>query len=281
MLKTVLAAADDSEEGRAAIVAAARLGQRNGARIVVLSVAEAHDELARNGRLLNGLRESTEGLLRGLSLKPRVEYALEVGLPGIEISRTAEDLRADLIVVGRKRRTSVQRLMVGDTADSVARRSRVPCLFVSSIDSSFNRMLVGLDGSERGTSLLPAVLEFAHDAGSRLRFVTVEPVMEQELDSAWDLAPRSRRLAETLEAISHRPDIKPLNWEVLPGDSGPALAIHRGRVVDEILKEIRHSQADVLAIGCHRGGPAGTLEAGSISRRLMHTCHCSVLTVPL
>ena len=67
----------------------------------------------------------------------------------------------------------------------------------------------------------------------------------------------------------------------MPGDSAPALTIHRGRVVDEILKEVRHSQADVLAIGCHRGGPAGTLEAGSISRRLMHTCHCAVLTIPL
>lgn len=281
MMHTILAATDDSDEGRAAIVAAARLGLRSGAKVVVLTVAQTADEATRNGRLFTGLREGTERLLDGLALNPRIEYALEIGLPGIEITRTAETLDADLIVVGRKRRTSVQRLMVGDTADSVARRSRIPCLFVSSIDSGFTRLLVGLDGTERGTSVLPVAMEFAQDAGSRLRFVTVEPVMEHELDAAWDHAPRSRRLASTLEAISHRDDGRNLDWEALPGDSGPALAIHRGRVVDEILKEIRHSQADVLAIGCHRGGPAGTLEAGSISRRLMHTCHCSVLTVPL
>jgi nucleotide-binding universal stress UspA family protein len=281
MLRTILAATDDSEEGRAATVAAARLGQRSGAKVVVLTVAQTHDEAARNGRLLSGLREGVERLLRGLNLTPRIDYAIELGLPGIEIARTAETLRADLVVVGHKRRTSMQRLMVGDTADSVARRSRVPCLFVSSVESRFDRLLVGLDGTERGTSVLPIALEFAHDAGSRLRFVTVEPVMEHELGAAWDHAPRSRRLADTLEALCHKNGTTTPVWEALPGDSGPGLAIHHGRVVDEILKEIRHSQADVLAIGCHRGGPAGTLEAGSISRRLMHTCHCSVLTVPL
>lgn len=281
MLRTILAATDDSEEGRAAVVAAARLGLRAGARVVVLTVADSNDEAARNGRVLAGLRDGVESLLKGHQLKPRIDYQLETGLPGIEIARTAETVRADLIVVGRKRRTSVQRLMVGDTADSVARRSRMPCLFVSNVDGRFDRLLVGLDGTERGTSVLPIALDFAHAAGSRVRFVTVEPVAETELDADWGHAPRTRRLAETLQAYSQKAGHHNPEWETLPGDVTPALAIHRGRIVDEVLKEIRHSKADVLAIGCHRGGPAGTLEAGSISRRLMHTCHCAVLTIPL
>jgi nucleotide-binding universal stress UspA family protein len=67
----------------------------------------------------------------------------------------------------------------------------------------------------------------------------------------------------------------------MTGEGGQALVVHRGRVVDEILKEIRFSDADVLVLGCHRGGPAGTIEGGSISRRLMHLSTCAVLTVPL
>jgi nucleotide-binding universal stress UspA family protein len=38
---------------------------------------------------------------------------------------------------------------------------------------------------------------------------------------------------------------------------------------------------DILVLGCHRGGPAGIMEAGSTSRRLTHTAPCAVLTVPL
>ena len=52
------------------------------------------------------------------------------GLPGIEIGRFAEHVRADLLVLGRKQRSRGQRLLLGDTADAVARRSRIPCLFV-------------------------------------------------------------------------------------------------------------------------------------------------------
>ncbi|MFN8651805.1 MAG: universal stress protein [Gemmatimonadales bacterium] len=281
MLRTIVAATDDSEEGRAAVVAAARLGVRSGATVVVLTVAPGNEKTARNGRLLAGLREGCGRLLEGHNLRPTVEYEVGIGLPGIEITRTAETLQADLVVVGRKRRTSMQRLLVGDTADSVARRSRTPCLFVSSVEGQFERVLVGVDGSERGTSVLPPALGFAHDTGARLRFVTVEPVMEHDLGAPWEHAPRSRKLVDTIEAICHRPGGEEPVCEAMPGDSAPALTIHRGRVVDEILKEVRHSQADVLAIGCHRGGPAGTLEAGSISRRLMHTCHCAVLTIPL
>jgi nucleotide-binding universal stress UspA family protein len=277
---SVLAAADASEEGRAAILAAARVGQRCGASVTVLTVADRSEGDVAPRRVLQQLRETTIALLATLTPPlPPLEYAVESGIPGIEIPRFAENIHADLLVVGRKRRSSVQRLMMGDTADSVARRSRVPCLFVRAGNNTFNRLLVGLDGSERGSAVLQMALEFARELSARLRAVIVEPVFDSEQGAPWVQTGRSRRLAESIEALRRTTD--QAAWKTIAGEEGQALVVHRGRVVDEILREIRVSDADVLVLGCHRGGPAGTIEGGSISRRLMHLSTCAVLTVPL
>jgi nucleotide-binding universal stress UspA family protein len=68
------------------------------------------------------------------------------------------------------------------------------------------------------------------------------------------------------------------------GVSAPSeisVAIRQGRVVPEIVTEVGSSGADVLAFGCHRGGPSGILETGGTARHLVHTAPVSVLTVPL
>ena len=54
-----------------------------------------------------------------------------------------------------------------------------------------------------------------------------------------------------------------------------------GFCVTQILAAVSERRPDVLVIGCHRGGPPGIIDAGSVSRRLAHTAPCAVLTVPL
>lgn len=282
LLQHILAAADDSEEGRAAIMAAARLGQRSGARVTVLTVAEGARGNGAVARFLEGLQQTVESQLKRLvEPHPIVDLAVEFGLPGIEIARYGETNGADLIVVGRKRRTSLQRLLIGDTADAVARRSRTPCLFVHGGDHEYGRLLVALDGTERGLSVLPVAMDFARAAHSRLHAITVEPAYDNERNAPKIHTGRSARLAEAIDALRNRSMLGPEAWDTPPGSDGDPLVVHRGHVVEEILTEVLHSGTDVLALGCHRGGPAGMIEAGSIARRLMHECPASVLTVPL
>jgi len=281
VLRSIVAAADSSDEGRATIVTAVRLGQCSGARVTVLTVAESDASGGGSPRLLEDLRETVASQLAGVEPPhPAVDVAVEVGLPGIEIARFAETSGADLVVVGRKRRTSLQRLMVGDTADSVARRSRIPCLFVRAGMGPIARVLVALDGTERGLAIFPVALEFARETKALLRATTVEPAIPNEVDAPWVHHGRSARLADALSAMGRRG---------VSGDGGarfevpvePWLIVHRGQVIEEVLKEVRHSDADVLVLGCRRGGPPGSMEAGSIARRLLHVCPTAVLTVPV
>jgi len=69
--------------------------------------------------------------------------------------------------------------------------------------------------------------------------------------------------------------------EIVGGDAEVPLVIRRGAIVEEVLAEMRIRKGSVLAVGYHRGGPPGLMEAGSSGRRLMQQSPGPVLTVPL
>ena len=189
------------------------------------------------------------------------------GVPGIEIPRYAEEHAGDLLVLGRKQRTQRQRMFLGDTADAVARRSQVPCLFVGVDCDGFGPMLVCLDSTERSVQVFQAASDFARSTGTKLQAVTVEPVWLNEPEDLAAALPASRtmRLNRTLDR-----------------GMGPTdLRIRRGNVLSELLAEAADTSARLLAFGYHRGGPPGIVEGGSVARGLLHSALCAVLTVPL
>lgn len=278
-MRNVLAAADYSVEGRAAILAAARLAQRCQARLTVLTVVEiGQGEIAKDAAL-RGLTATVDAALAPVSTRPPVDLRVALGLPGVEIGRFAERSDADLIVIGRKRRSDLQRRLLGDTADAVARRSSVPCLFVAG-EQQFERVMVGLDGTERGLSVLVSALGFTRDVGAELRVVTVETNHRE--DSKLHLPTgRSARLVQAVDELRNSARLGRGRWDPAPNQDGSSLMILRGPIVGSLIREVTAFRADVLVVGNHRGGPAGVIEGGSTARRLAHETPCAVLTIPL
>lgn len=263
-LRHIVAATDESDAGRQAVWTARALAARAGAHVTVLRVVALDD---RQGLpLVEQLRRWVESDLPRLDPAPPMAYTLAYGLPGIEIARFAEQAHADLLVLGHKPRSRMTRLLLGDTADAVARRSRIPCLFVPPGGSAARRLLVAVDGSERGTMVLGVADALARQAGAELRPLTVEPEYAGEpahLASATPLTRSARIGSQVREAL------------------GQALEVRRGRPAEQILAAVDEHEADVIVLGCHRGGPAGVIEAGSTARHVMHAAPCAVLTVPL
>ncbi len=282
-LQRVVVAVDESDAGRWAARAALDLAAGTGAEVLVLrtvgilspalagrgGVAMADDpaaatqvEVERLGRWLAPELAETEG-------GSKVTLAITHGVPSIEICRYAEEVRADLVVLGRKRRSAKTRLLIGDTADAVARRSRGPCLFVPPGSGSMRRVLAALDGTDWGLSVMVTAHRLAEAAGAELRTATVEPPASGEADSASPPLVRTVRLQQRLR-------------ETLGREHPSArLAVRRGDTVEQVLAAIEESGADTLAVGYHRGGPAGIIEAGSTGRRLLHAAPGAVLTIPL
>ncbi len=262
----IVVAADETEFSRNAIRTALDWADRADAQVTVLSVSQqramAHGSSPGSAvvtieRWLG--HEVPEWHASSLRI---VEAA---GVPSIEIARFAERANADLLVLGRKPRSATSRRLLGDTADAVARRSGVPCLFVSEAEAAPDRLLAALDGTDRGLTVFRAAGGLAGALGAALDLVTVEPAAGDELGRLAGDVPngRTERLARAL------------------GPSARALRVRRGAPVGEILREIDVGRARVLVLGYHRGGPPGLVEAGSVARQLVHRATCAVLTIPL
>jgi nucleotide-binding universal stress UspA family protein len=281
----ILVAVDESDAGRWAVRAALDLAAATTGRVTVLRTVGAGQGQwgAASGAAalaveppeahqveVDRLRRWLEPELASVEPAPSVSLTITYGVPSIEICRYAEEAGAALVVLGRKRRSARTRLLIGDTADSVARRSRLPCLFVPGGARRPGRILAALDGTDRGLAVLVNARRLADATGAELRTVTVEPAKSGETSTA-AVPPLARTMS-----LERR-----LGELLGPDHPGARLEVRRGGTVEQILAALDESGADTLALGYHRGGPAGIIEAGSTGRRLLHAAPESVLTVPL
>lgn len=265
-LHHILAAADETEVSRNAIRTALAWAHRASARLTILSVGSR--KLPPGGEAPSSAVMTIQRWLAGEVAEsnpaaPRIAEAW--GVPSVEIARFAEESGADLLVLGRKPRSAVARRLLGDTADAVARRSRVPCLFVPGPDEVPDRLLVALDGTDRGFTVFNRACRLAEALDARLDLVTVERALTDE-PAVLARQVRNSRTETLARAVC---------------ECANALKVRRGDVVTEILQEIEVSGAHVLVVGYHRGGPPGFVEAGSVARALSHSAPCAVLTIPL
>jgi nucleotide-binding universal stress UspA family protein len=139
-VKTILIATDGSEGASAAVDAGLDLARDEAASIVFAHVVSYHEV----GRRL----ESTEGSLPRRLPTPEDDAALRsalalseergvlataeflIGDPVRQIVRLADEVGADVIVVGARGLTAFERLMLGSTSSEVIRLSGRPVLVV-------------------------------------------------------------------------------------------------------------------------------------------------------
>ncbi len=281
-LRHILVGTDESESARNALRTALVVAHRAGARLTVMTVIPMHGRANRadavpeasHGPVLARLERWMDAELRTSPEVGSVGLGVTSGIPGIEICRFADDHAVDLMVIGRKTRSRTSRLLVGDTADAVARRSRIPCLFVPRAGPAPSSLLVALDGSARGLTVLETACDIARAIGAGIQVVTVEPVLPDEPSELALELPTAR--SEAVRVVIGR--------IAACHDSGVAMAslmIRRGAIPESVLAAAAEIGSDVIVVGMHRGGPPGIIDAGSTARRLTHSADCAVLTVPL
>nr|WP_022797655.1 universal stress protein [Thermus islandicus] len=133
MFRRILVGYDGSEMAKKALLAALELARVFGGEVLALAVVRP-PEFAELGVELQGVLEEVQGPLAeafdfanreaervGVPLRTRSQ----VGHPAETLARVAEDEGFDLIVLGRRGLTPVQRWMLGSVSERVLRYA--PC----------------------------------------------------------------------------------------------------------------------------------------------------------
>ena len=140
--KRLVAAVDFSEVSVAALKQACDLSREFDAELhVVHAVSYTTYELAESASVANideliqdELRQAekklSEFIDEHLSGDIQVEQHVSPGKPDSRINQVAEDIGADLIVLGTHGRTGLQHLLMGSVAESVLRGAKVPVMCI-------------------------------------------------------------------------------------------------------------------------------------------------------
>jgi universal stress protein E len=190
------------------------------------------------------------------------------------ITELAEEVGADLVLVGASRGSRIWRHVLGTTAEGVVRATRVPALVLRRPVDPARRVLLTTDLSDGGAELHRRAVRLvrALSGAAELRCVLVVQLDTMPLELRGEMIERlaRRELATFLAGAAGASDAGAL----------PEPRIRFGGPANEILSEAAEWQADLVAVGTHgpHGAPRHAL--GSVAGATLRGTACNVLVVP-
>ncbi len=265
MFKNVLVGVDGTPNGRDAIALAGRLIDPDG-KLTLAHVhsSETAEELADCEELLERERSSAgvTGELRGV-----------IGAsPGRGLHQTAEELGADLLVVGSCRHGAFGRVMLGD--DTRGALNGAPCAVAIASRGyaehlkPFARVGVGYNFSPESRAALEVARRLA--APTRASVCALE-VIAMTTYSYSPLSP-AVLMGEDMDVRLKEADER---LKELPGVEGRAVCGLTGEELAAFGDEV-----DILVVGSRAYGPIRRLVLGSTSDYLERRARCSLLVLP-
>lgn len=279
----ILVGVDGSTESIAALNSAAAIARDRGCALHAVLVMQPLPTYRlnpeRNGHDLDSLRMSLrESELNDIMqmLEPLLNWSHEVivGSPARDLAQIAQERGAELVVVGRRRHGSVDRLLGGETTLQVMRMSSIPVLAVESDLERPHAVIAAIDFSESSLAAANCAMKMVAEPGT-LFLVLVEPPLEMlpkgftyPDDNEGDTDSR-QRLIRFASSIDRRADVL-----VEP-------VVINGRPVHALVEFAESVGAELIVAGSHGHSRLDRLLLGSVSSGLTRNSSTAVLVVPL
>jgi nucleotide-binding universal stress UspA family protein len=277
MYQTILVPLDGSPLGERALPYAVALGERSGARLLLVEVAIAsvvtrNDPRTGEPHAIDLVEEYLVAVAGRIAGRVTVETLKTRGEPGNEIVRLAERRRADLIAMSTHGRSGIGRWLYGSVAEHVLLHARVPVLLVPSTSEHpwpesdggrAPRILVALDGSTAALGAVGAAGDLAQALGASvllLRVLAGGDVAAPDLDAS------RAYLEETAGPLRHR------GHQV-------EVAVAQGPPAATIAAFARDRGADVVALATRGRGALGLPGLGSVASEMVHRAQVPLLLV--
>jgi nucleotide-binding universal stress UspA family protein len=259
---------DASDEGQNAVAAALELAQACDSQVFavqVLQIVPEFQAVAPDLRAIlgKGVQENM-AVIKAAADKlgvPLKTVTPQGQLPHATIMATADELRPDLIIMGRCGKTALARILMGNVTARVIGHSPINVLVVPRGGMiGFQRILVASDGSPYSESAWKLALAMAKQAKSRLIGVAVA---QEEGDIIEAKAIIHRML--TAASLARVP-FKGVSPQGVPPDEG---------IVQQAIK----NEVDLIIVGSYGRTGLKKLLMGSVTERVIGASPCPILVV--
>lgn len=213
----------------------------------------------------------------------RTRTMVTTGNPARSILDTAEQVAAQLIVMGTHGASGFERLMLGSVTEKVLRKAGCPVLVVprradapSGAPIVFRRILCAVDFSPCSRKAVSYALSLAEEAGGALTLVhVVEGFDEEPLATAHFNVPEYRRHLEdnAAERLENLVPSETRSW------CECRTLVRNGKAHREILDAAHTTDADLIVLGVRGRNAVDLALFGSTANQVVRGADCPVLTV--
>jgi nucleotide-binding universal stress UspA family protein len=290
-LQRILVGVDFSPESEAAVAQAAQLARQRSARLMLAHVMPLPGEVVEDSTYdpifraqvasqeLGALhRTQSADLLQDLAsrceaLGIEVESVLVDDNPSDGLARVADEMGADLLVVGTHGRTGLKRFLLGSVAERAVRLAKVHALVArgDSDDRGYRRILVASDFSTSSNAALEMALAIAPEHASiEVVHCWETPVAPTGIPIDPGRDDLKRAVAESGERLlAGRPELRK-RVKFVSIESSPAEGLRR-RAEEE--------GCDLIVTGSHGRRGVRRWLLGSVTETIIRHAPCSVLVV--
>jgi nucleotide-binding universal stress UspA family protein len=266
-LEKLLICTDGSPDSQGALNGTLALAQSCGSKIYALQVLEFNPELeaqapefiaqreAKVHDYLKACKVAAEKLDIPIETRVRRSEAAYVG-----IVEEADKIKPDLIIMGRRGRSRLFRLMMGNVTARVIGYSPFNVLVVpKGVSLEFKRILIASDGSPHSYAAWDEALFMTQRVGADLIGLSVARD-ERDLPTARAIVGRLKK-----EAASQRVKLKTL--------------VLQGRPFEAIVQAAKDEKVDLIVMGTLGMTELTSLLMGSTTERVIAQAPCSVMVV--
>ena len=218
------------------------------------------------------LQATLEDQLRAMTSRPEVMVRAVAGPPVSAVLEVAEEVGADLVIVGATRHGSFPMSLLGSTVRALLRRSRVPVMTMRpNVPVIPERVLAPTDLSPLSAAAYEWGMAIAGAGGarpeSRLLLVINKSLLQMPLEQRLLDDVAQRELSDFRESVS-------------VGGESIDVAVRKGDPAAEIVAEAEAWKADLLVLGTHGRRGMERLLVGSVAEAVVRNAPCNVVVVP-
>jgi len=230
------------------------------------------------------LAKHAEGRLMKMFPAWRVKAEANYGSPAWEILSKANQMKADLIVVGSHGRTAIGRFFLGSISNKVLTEAHCSVRVARGrieVDPIPSRVIIGFDGSPGANAAVEAVAARNWREGSEVRLIAVaDPILPTAIGLF--VPPVTSWVDEEMKSESER--VKKLAGESLELLRSKGLEaeikVFAGNPKQILVEEAERWHADSIFVGANRfGSRIEKFLLGSVSAAVAARAHCSVEVV--